>query len=205
MINFLYTILIALANNLDNISVRIAYSIRGIKISILKNIWISVITFIISAGAAYSGSLVLKYLNKEVSNWLTLILLCGIGLWIILEPYLKNKKDKPNLSDTEEINPLNVLIDPEKGDMDKSNDIDFKEATFLGIALSLNNVGGGVSAGVIGLNFIFVGLLSAVISFLSLWLGNYITDFLNKWDFGKKANIIAGIVLIIIGIVEFIR
>ena len=42
--DFIYLILIAMANNIDNISVRISYSIRRVKISTLKNLWIAIIT-----------------------------------------------------------------------------------------------------------------------------------------------------------------
>ncbi len=84
--------------------------------------------------------------------------------------------------------------------MDNSKDIDFKEATVLGIALSINNIGGGLGAGLIGLNSWLVGLLSAVISFLALWAGNYVTEFFMKWKLGNAATITAGVVLIAIGI-----
>ena len=56
----------------------------------------------------------------------------------------------------------------------------------------------------IGLNSFFVGFFSAVISFLALWAGNYIIDFFNKWNLGKKATILAGVLLIIIGIKQVI-
>lgn len=197
--HFVYTIFIALANNLDNISVRIAYSLRGIKISNLKNLWISVITFFISTLAAFSGSILLKLLTRRISSVLSLILLVGIGLWIILEPHFKKE---PSSKCDENI--FDILNNPEDADMDNSKDIDFKEATILGIALSINNVGGGLSAGMIGLNSFFVGFLSAVISFLALWLGNYITQFFNRFNLGKQANVLAGILLIIIGIKQII-
>lgn len=58
MQHFVYAFLIALTNNFDNIGARIAYSIRGIKISSLINLWISVITFVISFLAAFSGTLI---------------------------------------------------------------------------------------------------------------------------------------------------
>ena len=81
--HFLYTIFIALANNLDNISVRIAYSIRGIKIPIMKNLWISLITFIISTIAALSGSIISNFLSRHITSLLSMLLLTAIGLWII--------------------------------------------------------------------------------------------------------------------------
>lgn len=129
-----------------------------------------------------------------------MILLVIIGCWIIIEPYFKKEVNSEIEDNTnKEKTVYDILKEPENADIDNSKDIDFKEATFLGIALSINNIGGGLSAGMIGLNSLFVGLFSAVISFLALWAGNYITDFLNKWNLGKKATLIAGILLILIG------
>lgn len=200
----LYILMISLANNMDNIGVRIAYSIRGIKITTAKNLWISLITFIISSLAAFSGSEVSKLLSKNIASILSMTLLTLIGLWIIIEPYIH--KDKAEKEDTSPkgANIYEILINPEKADKDKSNDIDFKEATFLGIALSINNIGGGLSAGMIGLNSFFVGFFSAVISFLALLAGNYITDFFKRWNLEKRATIFSGLILILIGIKQIL-
>ncbi len=197
-----YTVFIALVNNLDNIGVRIAYSLRGIKITTFKNLWISVITFFISASAAFSGELMSRLFSKHFSSVISMALLTVIGLWIIVEPYIKKKNDESNKeaheADSKSI--WHVFLNPEHADMDNSKDIDFKEATVLGIALSINNIGGGLGAGLIGLNSWLVGLFSAVISFLALWAGNYVTEFFMKWKLGNAATIMAGVVLIAIGI-----
>lgn len=199
--HLLYVFLIALANNIDNIGVRITYSIRGIKIDTLKNLWISIITFFISLLSAFSGTFVLSILNKRVCSILSMILLTTMGLWIILEPFLKGK----GLFHDENANKnkvliCNILSNPESADIDNSKDINFKEATFLGIALSINNIGGSLSAGIIGLNSYFIGLFSAVVSFVALWSGNYLTVFLNRYNIGNQAVMLSGIILIIIGI-----
>ena len=203
--HILYTLFIALANNLDNIGVRIAYSIRGIKISNLKNLWISVITFFISTFAAFSGSMISGLLNKQISSIVSALFLTGIGLWIIFGDYIK--KDNNSITELNEDNDKSIrhiLQKPEVADLDNSKSIDYKEATLLGIALSINNIGGGLSAGMIGLNSFFVGFLSAIISFLALWVGNYVTEFFNKWNLGNKATVVSGIVLILIGIKQVI-
>lgn len=199
--HILYTLFIALANNLDNIGVRVAYSIRGIKITTPKNLWISVITFLISTFAAYLGSVISWLINKQISSIISMILLTIIGLWIIFGDYLTKKNDSVTTLNKDSMNNIyHILKKPEAADMDDSKDIDYKEATLLGIALSINNIGGGLSAGMIGLNSFFVGFLSAIISFLALWAGNYITEFINRWDLGNKATVLSGIALIIIGI-----
>lgn len=199
--HLIYTLFIALINNLDNISVRIAYSIRGIKISTSKNLWISVITFIISSLAAFSGNFLTKVLSSRISSILSMLLLIIIGSWIIVEPYF-NKDSEDKVKQDPSI--YSVLKKPEIADLDNSKDIDYKEATLLGIAMSINNIGGGISAGMIGLNSVLVGLFSAIISFLALWTGNYITEFFNKKNLGKKATFASGIILILIGIKQVI-
>src|SRR5664280_1157782 len=93
MHHFLYTFFIALTNNFDNIGVRIVYSIRGIRITTPINLWISVITFVISFFAAYSGTLISGMISKELSSLIAMLLLAAIGLWMILEPYLKKEND----------------------------------------------------------------------------------------------------------------
>jgi len=203
--HLLYISLIALVNNIDVIVVIIAYSIRGIKISTSKNIWISTITFIISAVAVFLGKIIISVMSKGVSSMLSMLLLTAIGLWIIFEPYVNKKNKVKKEEDNQKQNIIyNILKNPETADTDNSNDIDFKEATLLGIALSINNVGGGISAGMIGLNPFFIGIFSAVISFAALWVGKYITDFFIKRNVGNKATIVAGVILILIGIKQII-
>src|SRR5208337_1641819 len=129
---------------------------------------ISVITFFISFFAAFSGTMMTGFFGKQLSSIIAMVLLTAIGSWMILEQYMKrNRKEEPDQEDASSL--LHVLVKPEKADMDKSKHIDFKEGTILGIALSINNVGGGLSAGMMGLSSIWVGLLSAVISFIALW------------------------------------
>ncbi len=204
--HLIYTVFIALANNIDNVSVRIAYSIRGVKITAMKNLWISVITFIISSFAAFFGTFISKYFNKNITGILSMLLLAAIGLWIILEPYIKKENnDEIERDRTGHGKIYDILKKPETADVDNSKDIDFKEATFLGIALSINNIGGGFSAGMIGLNAFYTGFLSALISFLAIWSGNYAADFFKRWNLGKKAAAAAGIILIVIGLKQVIQ
>lgn len=198
---FFYTLFIALTNNVDNVAARIAYSIRGIRISIPINIWISVITFVISAFAAYSGTMLSGLFGKHFSSMIGMVLLVGIGLWMILEQYMPKDGDSAEGDGQEKKKSIfRIMRRPENADMDESKHIDFKEATFLGVALSINNVGGGVSAGMIGLNPFWVGFFSAVLNFIALWAGNYVAEIFIRWNLSQKATVVAGLILIAIGI-----
>jgi len=201
MHQFFYAFCIALTNNVDNVAARIAYSIRGIRISIPINIWISVITFVISSLAAFSGTVISGLFSKHLSGMIGMVILTGIGLWMILEQYVK--KDEGPREETEKSKKrdiFHIMVKPENADMDDSKHIDFKEATFLGVALSINNIGGGLSAGMIGLSPLWVGFLSGVINYLALWGGNYIAEAFVRWNLSQRATIVAGMVLIAIGI-----
>jgi putative sporulation protein YtaF len=188
-----------MANNIDNIGARIAYSILGIKIKFSINLWVSCITFVISFMAAYCGKQISNLLSKQVSSEISAVILASIGIWIMLAPHMSKQSNKKNVNCKN--NPVgNILEDPTKADLDCSKDIDFKEATLLGIALSINNIGGGLGAGVMGLNSVYVGIFSSVISFLALLAGNYITDIFSKFDFNKVTPKIAGIILILIAL-----
>jgi putative sporulation protein YtaF len=193
---------IALTNNFDNIGARIAYSMRGISISTPVNLWISVITFIISYGAAFSGKAVAGSMGTRLSSIVAMVILTAIGSWMILEPYIKKRRENLSTSDSQSLGA--ILLSPEKADRDHSKHIDFKEATLLGIALSLNNVGGGLSAGILGVDALLVGFLSAVLSFVALWAGNYVSALFIKLHIAEKATVVAGLLLIAIGIEQIL-
>ena len=122
--------------------------------------------------AAYSGTVLSGLMSKQVSSIVSMVLLTAIGIWIISEPYMMkgNGAGEPTAQDNGK-SFFDVMLKPEKADMDNSKHIDFKEATVLGIALSINNIGGGISAGMIGLKAFWVGLFSALLSFIALWEG----------------------------------
>lgn len=203
MIHFLYLLIIAVTNNLDNIGVRIAYSMRGIRISAPINAWISAITLVISYSAAYLGTVLSAFLSKQWCSVIAMVLLTAIGSWMILMQCLKKVcNGDSGKSYTKDI--CHILLKPENADMDNSKHIDFKEATLLGVALSLNNVGGGISAGMIGLNSFWVGLLSAALSYIALWSGNHVAEYFLKWKITDRATVAAGLLLIAIGIEQII-
>lgn len=134
-----------------------------------------------------------------------MLVLVSIGILTIMGLYFNKEVTYEYETDTRgKNNFFNIVNKSEKADITNYKNIDYKEATLLGIALSINNIGGCLSAGMIGLNSFLVGFFSALISFFVLWIGNYITVFFNKFNLGKKATIAAGVMLIVIGLKEVI-
>ena len=198
-----YALLIALSNNVDNVGARIAYSIQGIRLSNWVNLWISAITFIISSTAGFLGTAARASVGTHFASYVAMVILAAIGCWMILQPKL-NGAASANVAHGKWTRILAILSRPERADMDGSRHIDFNEATLLGIALSINNVGGSLSAGMIGVNAVLIGFLSAVLSFVALYAGNRVGDIFVRGHMATKAAFVGGLLLIAIGVDQVI-
>lgn len=200
--HLLYAIAIASANNVDNLGARIAYSIQGTRVDTAINLWISAITFVISAFAAFSGTAAIAAFGTNVAPFIATGMLVTLGLWMIVQARRQSWHEKIHEEKTATKH-LTILRKPHHADIDNSKHIDFKEGTILGVALSLNNIGGGMSAGFLGIDPLLVGALSAIISFVALFAGNYVAEYFVKRHIADKAAIAGGMILILIGLEVF--
>ncbi len=175
-------LLIALANNVDNLGARLAYSMDGVRVGLPANLWISLITFAISTAAAASGARVKGALGGQTASFIAMLLLAGLGVWMIFEARRGGS------------------IGARRGSNGEGRRIGMKEATFLGVALSINNIGGGLGAGMIGLSPALTGLFSAIVSFLALWAGNHLAEWFVERKIAGKAAVVGGLLLIALGV-----
>ncbi len=201
--HLLSAVVIALANNVDNLGARLAYSVQGTKVSVPINLWISAITLFISGAAAFFGQVIMVLLGKFFASFLAMAMLVALGLWMILHARLQSWHDRIHEEKTATQH-VHILKQPHHADIDDSKHIDFAEGTVLGVALSINNVGGGITAGVLGVNPMLVGFLSAMISFAALLVGNYLAAFFIERRISDKAAVFGGVALILIGLKQLI-
>ena len=138
-----------------------------------------------------------------LASILSMLMLAGLGLSMIAQAW-GSGWDKKIHEKTITKSHLAILRNPHHADVDLSKHIDFKEGTILGVALSINNIGGGVGAGVLGIDPILVGFLSALISFLALFAGNYVAEYFVNRSIADKAAMVAGGLLILIGIKQIL-
>ena len=90
-------------------------------------------------------------------------------------------------------------------DLDNSNDINYKEALLLGLALSLDSLCIGIGGSTIGINIYIFSILAAILQYIFLSLGNYLGIHMIHFKFIPQ-NIwtkISGILLILIGLLKF--
>lgn len=100
---------------------------------------------------------------------------------------------------------LGITHQPEKADFDHSGTLSAKESIVLGIALGADAFGAGFGAVMIGLNPVImvgaVGLTKFLLVSAGVLIGKKIVS---SGSFSKYASILAGLILIIIGVIYFV-
>jgi putative sporulation protein YtaF len=190
---------IALANNLDNLGVGIAFGVARIRLGPLINLWIATLTFVMTGVAVLFGDRLGSLVALPLAHALSAAILCGMGAWMLLpSPRREAPERTPDAAGG--VTLRRILADPTCADQDRSRDIDAREATLLAVAVSLNNLGGGMGAGLAHLSALWTAFSSALVSFLVVWLGAASGQRLGEARLGKQAQTIAGSLLVLIGL-----
>lgn len=206
-------LLFVISASLDNLVVGIAYGIKKLKMPLLSNLLIALISCVGTFLSMLCGKLMVQLISSHKANIIGSVILISLGLFFILNSQrknkiLNNKKTIKNLKQNKDkieyyTNQYEqILSTPEKADMDNSGTIDLKEAITLGVALALNNIGLGIGASITGLNVTLTSFLTLAFSITTIPLGyilgkKFLSQFLEN-----KSDIISGIIIILLGIYE---
>lgn len=203
MAPIIHILFLSIAANLDNLGVGVAYGVKRIKVPPLSNFIIAAITFIFGCLSALIGGWVARFLNDAVANSIGAVLIIGVGLWIIRPKKMQFILERdPSKHETSLI--IKILHEPEAADSDHSTSISWQESILLGIALSLNVFTNGISAGLWKLNAIDTALGMSVFSYITIEAGIRLGRRYGSCWLGNKANLVAGILLILIGLRQFL-
>lgn len=174
-------ILLALSVSIDSLDIGIPYGLKKTKITIISNIILFAISFCITCGSIFLG----HYISALFSPTASTIL--GSSFLIILGVYNIYKTINKPLTDY---------------DMDHSNNIDAKEAIFLGLALSIDSACVGIGSGIIGINDIVLPFFVASFQLIFLNCGNLVANSIAKYvNVSEYAlSIFSSFILILVGI-----
>jgi len=131
-----------------------------------------------------------------------------IGIWMVCQNvFAKRKKRKTDQTLFHlEIKSLGIVIQvlekPAVADFDKSGAITGIEALILGIALSLDAIGAGVSAALLGYSPLFMSITVAAMSSLFVFSGIKTGSFFSKLHWFKKFSFVPGCLLMLVGILK---
>lgn len=221
------SILLAISSNIDNLGVGIVFGLRKMRIPLAANLLIALITGLGTFIAMKAGEYVLSIIPPFWANLIGSGIMVLAGCWVMLQSWAKPNEFPAQRQETEQdslhqehsvknesralvswhIKSLGLLIhilkEPTVVDQDYSDTVDLKEAILLGLALSLNNLAGGIGGGMAGLDSRLTALLATLISIIFIFTGTKMGhNLFSKW-IGAKAAQIAGLMLIAIGIFEF--
>lgn len=190
--HILSSFLFAISANTDNFVVGLSYGIKKIKIGPVSNFLIALISLVGTIISMLIGKVIFRFIPGNASNLLGSIILLLIGSWTIIKPLLKNTNSE------------NILDNPERVDIDNSASIDVKESIALALALTINNFGLGIGASITGLNIVITSLLTFTFSIFMIIAGYSLgANYLSK-VFTKRATVVCGLIIIILGIYEIV-
>lgn len=197
--SWLATAGIALANNLDNASVGLALALARVRIGPLVNLWIAFVTFVITAASVLAGNRVARIMPAGLAHGMCASILGLMGLWMVATALLARRDvESANSAAAGPLSMRALLADPRTADADRSYNIDLREGTLLALTLCINNVGGGVGAGLARLSAVGVGLLSAAVSFAALGVTGWAGQRVRLPFAGRQTQLVAGIMLLLV-------
>lgn len=180
--HIIYLFFIAMLNSIDNLGIGAAYSIAGKKVSIRKNILIASMAFAVCFISSLSGGILSHYLNEQICSMLSMLLFVFMGLVMIYQGIAK--KDNDNL--------------------EKYNIISNKETVTVGALLALDDIGSAVSLGLMGYGPFIASISYSAMSLIIFFLANYGTRFVAKLNIGRKAVIISGVLMVLMGLLQLV-
>ncbi len=208
--------LFAISVSIDALGIGVSYGVRKIKMSFQARFIISVISALITGASMFLGGELEVLLPKGAANWIGVLLLLAMGVWVIIQGLgdtskkeARGNSDIPPEMRTEHtvcrllIKSLGISIavirHPQQGDLDHSNSIEPLEALYIGLALSMDSLGAGIAMGVMGFKGLFIPLWVACGQFIFLSAGLSVGK---KVPAGRAWVFVSGALLIIMAVLR---
>ncbi len=210
----LILVVFAIAANLDNLGVGIAYGLRRERISSRSNLVIAIMSIGLTFIAMKFGQWVQPILPVKVANDLGASVIIIVGIWVffeveiqriwsILRQYFCRKIGIEKQIDRPKTKPDPNALMRFLSQKDPSA-ISIRETLILGVSLSLNAMVGGFGASLAGHNAIVTSSAVGGFSYLTILTGQSLAiNYASKW-LGSFSQRLAGLLLMAIGIYELL-
>jgi putative sporulation protein YtaF len=222
-------VILAFAVSLDGFGVGMMYGLRGIRIPLMSLSIICLCSGLVIFSSMGIGKVFLQWFHPETAKNIGAFILIGIGLWTLYQFFQqKGSEDlkaplQHAISDAEETDEesalrrevmtfelkrfglvIQILRTPVMADQDRSGTISASEATFLGIALSLDAFGAGIGAALIGFTPWLTSSVIAAASGIFLYAGLRVGLRFTGMTWIRKLSVLPGCVLVLIGIMKLL-
>lgn len=188
-------LLLAVAVNLDTFVVAISYGCSRIRISLQDSLWMAAITGVFTYLSVKGGVICADLLPDKLPEILGggILILMGVylvGKWLIFQrKAAKNKKASVDAK----VAGTQVL---------EMRKLRTREVIILSCALSINNVGLGVAAGVAYIPELYTAIVTFIVTLLCLLAGAATSEKLTESSIGDYIALLTGVLIIILGVFE---
>jgi len=171
----LESLITVLAICIDSLAIGIIYGTKDIKIPKNSLMIINATCIFLFFISIFFGNILKRVLPENVASVISFLILFSLGIYYIMEGlinYCVSKVEKPKkkieikFSNARIV--IDVALDCTSADLNRSGDIDVKEAMYLGIALSLDSLGVGFSSAMGNINYVQVLILTAILNYFAL-------------------------------------
>ncbi len=211
MVSYLSNFLLAFAVSIDNFGTGLTYGLRKIVIPVRSLITIGLCSGISLLFGVLLGSISASFVSESLAAKFGGVILVGIGAYALYNFFREKTTPTENAEEKHlfrlEFKSAGIVIEimrkPQLADFDGSGVISGLEAVFLGLALSMDAFGVGISAALT--NFAIMPLICTVVIMSScmLVLGTHAGRYFSENPWVQKLSFLPGIVLILIGFIKF--
>lgn len=194
------SLLFGFSASIDSFIVGMTYGVKKMHISSCKNLIISTITLAGTVLSILAGSRIAPFLPERAAKAAGSMILILLGIYYIVKfilIYFKKRRTANSLS-------ANALSYSAASGRPDTGLLTGREAAALGLALSVNNIGIGLGASISGIRLASTAAVTFFLSILLLALGNRLGRLPFLQFAGRFADPLAGLILIALGLYEWI-
>jgi putative sporulation protein YtaF len=185
-------VLLAISISLDSLGIGVGYGLKKVRISFTSLGLIVAMTLGVLTLTYAAGNLLSSAITPDASRFLGASLMILLGLYFLIRAYPE--------SQTPVCNFIGILRKPDSGDIDNSGNIDGKEALFVGAALAADAAAIGFASAAYAMNFPLFLIITAVINFSMLRLGEIIGRKTGRLIPEKHLKSLSGLLVLCLGI-----
>ncbi|ULT54485.1 sporulation membrane protein YtaF [Neobacillus drentensis] len=192
-------LLIGIASNLDNLGISVSYGLKSTRIPFISNLIIGIVSMLCAYLSIIAGRLISAFISIQIANLLGGFIIICIGIKCIMDSFFEQKAMSEIKLDS---NYTQVITHPDLADVNGDKVISLKESIFLGFALAINCLAMGLGAGITGVSPVLATISIGLFSVLSIWFGLKLGNKICGKNIGKYSNMVAGLMLLMIGVYE---
>lgn len=213
-------ILLAISLSMDALGIGVSYGLRGKRVPLLPKIIISLISLAFTAAAIGIGNVIVLFLPDQLAKLIGSGMLGILGVGIIIQALSKKSRGEEQKAQSPQkktweigLKPLGLTIKIIRNEIHKNGSnadsaavMGIRESLYMGVALSIDSFGAGISSAVSGINNFFVPVMVGLCQFIFLSLGIFCGQKLTSI---KKADpkifmLLSGAILVVLAIIRYL-